>query len=111
MALRIADVPVSRWTRIVRPCAARASAKLMANVVLPTPPLPDEIGMIRFTGVEGLRVYSRAHVESSTMHPAFFRKFVLFAELDDRELASIATVASTRPYPNPDATFHSTESA
>jgi len=47
MALRIAEVPVSRSTRIVRPRRESASAKLMANVVLPTPPLPDEMGMIR----------------------------------------------------------------
>src|SRR4051812_18581231 len=50
MALRMAEVPVSRSTRIVRPCRESASAKLIANVVLPTPPLPDETGMIRLIG-------------------------------------------------------------
>jgi len=44
------------------------------------------------------------------MHPAFFRKFVLFAELDDRELASIAAVAKTRRYARDDVIFHADES-
>ena len=44
------------------------------------------------------------------MHPAFFRKFTLFAELDDRELASIAAVAKTRRYARDDAIFHADES-
>ena len=43
------------------------------------------------------------------MHPAFFRKFVLFAELDDRELASIAAVAKTRRYAKDDVIFHADE--
>src|SRR5437868_1065754 len=47
MAFRMAEVPVSRSTRMVRPCRASAREKLMAKVVLPTPPLPDEMGMIR----------------------------------------------------------------
>jgi len=44
------------------------------------------------------------------MQPAFFRKFVLFAELDDRELASIAAVAKTRRYSRDDVIFHADES-
>src|SRR5258708_28540450 len=47
MALRIAEVPVSRSTSTVLPWRERAREKLMANVVLPTPPFPDEIGMMR----------------------------------------------------------------
>ena len=43
------------------------------------------------------------------MHPAFFRKFVLFAELDDRELASVAAVAKTRRYAKDDVIFHADE--
>src|ERR1051325_5330872 len=53
IALRMADVPVSRSTRTVRPWRARAREKLMANVVLPTPPLPDEIGMMRLIAIAG----------------------------------------------------------
>jgi CRP-like cAMP-binding protein len=44
------------------------------------------------------------------MHPAFFRKFTLFAELDDRELASVAAVAKTRRYSRDDVIFHADES-
>src|SRR5437773_11853462 len=44
------------------------------------------------------------------MQPSFFRKFVLFAELDDRELASIANVAKTRRYAKDDVIFHADES-
>ena len=44
------------------------------------------------------------------MHPAFFRKFALFAELDDRELSSIAAVAKTRRYAKDDVIFHADES-
>lgn len=44
------------------------------------------------------------------MQPAFFRKFALFAELDDRELTSIATVAKTRHYAKDDVIFHADES-
>ena len=42
--------------------------------------------------------------------PAFFRKFALFAELDDRELAAIAAVAKTRRYAKDDVVFHADES-
>jgi CRP-like cAMP-binding protein len=42
--------------------------------------------------------------------PSFFRRFALFAELDDRELASIATVAKTRRYAKDDVIFHADES-
>jgi CRP-like cAMP-binding protein len=41
---------------------------------------------------------------------SFYRKFALFAELDERELASIAAVAKTRRYAKDDAVFHADES-
>ena len=44
------------------------------------------------------------------MLPAFFRKFPLFADLDDRELASIAAVAKTRRYAKDDVVFYADES-
>lgn len=44
------------------------------------------------------------------MQPSFFRKFALFAELDDRELAAIAAVAKTRHYAKDDVVFHADES-
>ena len=44
------------------------------------------------------------------MQAAFFRKFALFAELDDRELASIASVAKARRYAKDDVIFHADES-
>ncbi|HEV8660537.1 MAG TPA: Crp/Fnr family transcriptional regulator [Thermoanaerobaculia bacterium] len=44
------------------------------------------------------------------MQPALFRKLALFAELDDRELASIASVAKTRRYAKDDVIFHADES-
>jgi CRP-like cAMP-binding protein len=44
------------------------------------------------------------------MEPSFFRKFTLFAELDDRELASIAAVAKARRYAKDDVVFHADES-
>ena len=44
------------------------------------------------------------------MQPAFFRKFALFAELDDRELSSIAAVAKARRYAKDDVIFHADES-
>src|ERR1051326_7484031 len=102
MALRIADVPVSRSTSTTLPCRERASEKLMANVVLPTPPLPEETGMIRLmaTLIESYR----------PMEASFFRKFTLFAELDDRELGSIAAVAKSRRYAKDDVVFHADES-
>jgi CRP/FNR family transcriptional regulator, cyclic AMP receptor protein len=40
---------------------------------------------------------------------AFFRKFDLFAELDDRELSSVATVAKVRRYAKEDVIFHADE--
>jgi len=42
--------------------------------------------------------------------PVFFRKFALFAELDDRELNSVAAVAKTRRYAKDDVVFHADES-
>src|SRR5258708_905569 len=39
-----------------------------------------------------------------------FRKFVLFAELDDRELSSIIAVAKARRYAKDDVIFHADES-
>src|SRR5947199_8462031 len=50
MAFRIAEVPVSRSTRMVFPRRESAREKLIANVVLPTPPFPDEMGMMRLMG-------------------------------------------------------------
>ena len=44
------------------------------------------------------------------LQPTFFRRFALFAELDDRELASIAAVAKTRRYAKDDVVFHADES-
>ena len=44
------------------------------------------------------------------MQTQLFRKFALFAELDDRELASIASVAKTRRYAKDDVIFHADES-
>lgn len=43
------------------------------------------------------------------MHPSLFRKFALFAELDDRELASIAAVAKPRRFAKEDVIFHESE--
>jgi CRP/FNR family transcriptional regulator, cyclic AMP receptor protein len=44
------------------------------------------------------------------MQASFFRKFDLFAELDDRELAAIAAVAKSRRYAKDDVVFHADES-
>jgi CRP/FNR family transcriptional regulator, cyclic AMP receptor protein len=44
------------------------------------------------------------------MQPALFRKLSLFAELDDRELGSLAAVAKTRRYAKDDVIFHADES-
>jgi len=44
------------------------------------------------------------------MQTALFRKFALFAELDDRELAAIAMVAKSRRYAKDDVVFHADES-
>jgi CRP-like cAMP-binding protein len=44
------------------------------------------------------------------MQIALFRKFSLFAELDDRELLQIANVAKSRRYAKDDVVFHADES-
>lgn len=44
------------------------------------------------------------------MQASFFRKLPLFADLDDRELASIVAVAKTRRYAKDDVIFHADES-
>jgi CRP/FNR family cyclic AMP-dependent transcriptional regulator len=44
------------------------------------------------------------------MQPSFFRKFHLFADLDDRELAGIAAVAKSRRYGKDDVVFYADES-
>jgi len=44
------------------------------------------------------------------MQTSFFRRLPLFADLDDRELASIAAVAKTRRYAKDDVIFHADES-
>jgi len=44
------------------------------------------------------------------MQNAFFRKLPLFADLDDRELASVAAVAKSRRYAKDDVIFHADES-
>jgi CRP/FNR family cyclic AMP-dependent transcriptional regulator len=44
------------------------------------------------------------------VQPTFFRRFALFAELDERELASVAAVAKTRRYAKDDVVFHADES-
>jgi CRP/FNR family transcriptional regulator, cyclic AMP receptor protein len=44
------------------------------------------------------------------MQAAFFRKFPLFADLDDRELSAIAAVAKSRRYGKDDVVFHADES-
>ena len=44
------------------------------------------------------------------LQTSFFRKFPLFADLEDRELAQIASVAKTRRYAKDDVIFHADES-
>ena len=44
------------------------------------------------------------------MQATFFKKFPLFADLDERELSAIATVAKTRRYAKDDVVFHADES-
>ena len=44
------------------------------------------------------------------MEAALFRKFALFAELDERELQEIATVAKPRRYDKDEVVFHEDES-
>lgn len=44
------------------------------------------------------------------MQAAFFRKFPLFADLDERELSAIAAVAKSRRYAKDDVVFHADES-
>src|SRR5215470_17358812 len=46
----------------------------------------------------------------SVLHSSFFKKFDLFAELDDRELSAIAAVAKVRRYAKDDVIFHADES-
>src|SRR5437660_1935817 len=59
----------------------------------------------------GLRTQDSGLIESLwPMEVSFFRKFTLFAELDDRELASIAAVAKARRYAKDDVVFHADES-
>src|SRR6266550_859843 len=48
-------------------------------------------------------------LESKSVQTVLFRRFVLFAELDDRELASVAAVAKTRRYAKDDVIFHADE--
>src|SRR2546430_17253510 len=49
-------------------------------------------------------------LESTQVQTARFRKFALFAELDDRELNSVAAVAKSRRYAKDDVVFHADES-
>src|SRR5215212_5469838 len=57
------------------------------------------------------RRLSLVAIESvQSMQIQLFRKFSLFAELDDRELASVAAVAKTRRYAKDDVVFHADES-
>src|SRR5256885_13749222 len=49
-------------------------------------------------------------LESPPVQTSLFRKFSLFAELDERELASVAAVAKTRRYAKDDVVFHADES-
>lgn len=44
------------------------------------------------------------------MQTSFFRKFPLFADLDDRELGTIATVAKSRRYAKDEVVFYADES-
>jgi CRP-like cAMP-binding protein len=44
------------------------------------------------------------------LQAGFFRKFPLFADLDDRELTAIAAVAKSRRYAKDDVVFHADES-
>ncbi|MCU1245476.1 MAG: bacterial regulatory s, crp family protein [Acidobacteria bacterium] len=44
------------------------------------------------------------------MQTVLFRKFALFAELDERELASVAAVAKSRRYAKDEVIFHADES-
>jgi CRP/FNR family transcriptional regulator, cyclic AMP receptor protein len=44
------------------------------------------------------------------METALFRRFALFAELDERELAAVAAVAKSRKYARDDVIFHADES-
>src|SRR5205085_11585996 len=49
-------------------------------------------------------------LQSTPVQTHLFRKYALFAELDDRELAAIAAVAKTRRYAKDDVVFHADES-
>jgi CRP-like cAMP-binding protein len=46
----------------------------------------------------------------SVLPSAFYRKFPLFSELDERELASVAAVAKSRRYAKDEVVFHADES-
>src|SRR5256885_11166533 len=48
-------------------------------------------------------------LESPPVQTSLFRKFSLFAELDERELSSVAAVAKTRRYAKADVVFHADE--
>jgi CRP-like cAMP-binding protein len=59
----------------------------------------------------GLTISGPGRLQSAElMQTAFFRKFPLFADLDDRELAAIAAVAKTRRYAKEDVVFYADES-
>src|SRR2546430_8269193 len=49
-------------------------------------------------------------LESTQVQTSLFRKFALFAELEERELASVAALAKTRRYAKDDVVFHADES-
>jgi CRP-like cAMP-binding protein len=57
-----------------------------------------------------LLAHNKLQSPSSEMQTAFFRKFPLFADLDDRELAAVAAVAKTRRYAKDDVVFYADES-
>jgi CRP-like cAMP-binding protein len=77
--------------------------------------LPEEIGMIRLMATlvgnprRSVAPGFAAKIARPVLPSSFYRKFTLFAELDERELASIAAVAKTRRYAKDDAVFHADE--
>jgi CRP/FNR family transcriptional regulator, cyclic AMP receptor protein len=64
------------------------------------------VGWWLVVGGSEARVYNRRPV----LQTSFFRKFPLFADLEDRELSQIASVAKTRRYAKDDVIFHADES-
>ena len=71
--------------------------------------------MIRLMGTVGRSLPDRgggtAQLQSrELMQAAFFRRFPLFADLDERELSAIAAVAKSRRYGKDDVVFHADES-